>query len=396
MKRLWVLVFVASACKSPPPPAAGIDVPFEVLGNAIYMSARLNGRGPFLFAVDTGSCCSLFASELVGELGLTPHGESLGMGAGSSANKMGLVKGKIEFELAGGVKLTTEDANTVAMAPLWALPGRKVYGDIGYDTLKDYVVRLDYDRHVATFYAPATYAHVGSGQVLGATLAMNYDPQIAGSFTAPGLAPIATRFTLDTGAGGTIITTPLIAEHKLLDHVVRRIASPSHGIGDGTSNDLVGRIDAISLGPYTLHQPVVALSQDTTGSLAMPALAVNLGGNILRRFTVTIDYPKHTVALEPNAHFADPFLADASGLVLEARGDDFHTFVVAAVIPESPATEAQLQPGDVITAIDGKPAATYVLWELVDLFKSAGRHLTLSITRDGHPVTCELVLRALV
>ena len=370
------------------------QVPFELLANAIFVSARVNGRGPFLFYIDTGSSGSVFASELVEELGMKPQGETRGTGAGSTY-KMGVVRGKIEFVLAGGLKLSTQDASTVSMAGLWPLLGRRVYGDIGYDVLKDLVVQFDYEKKLATFYAPATYKYSGNGQALDATLVMDYDPQIAGAFTAPGLAPVATRFSIDTGAGGTVITAPLVKANRLLESVQKKIPSPSHGVGGGESNDVVVRLESISLGGYKVQQPLVALSQDTQGSLAMDSLGVNLGGNILRRFTVVIDYPGRRLILEPNSHFADLFQADASGLVVKAEGDDFRTFVVQGIVPGSPAADVGMQEGDAITAIDGEPAGKYALWEIQDQLKNSGHLLRLSVKRGTRSFTYELQLRAL-
>jgi hypothetical protein len=88
MSRALLLVTAIGCTAAPPPPPAGTAVPFELLANAIFVSARVNGHGPFLFALDTGSCCSVFASELVGELGMTPHGESHGVGAGAGSTTL--------------------------------------------------------------------------------------------------------------------------------------------------------------------------------------------------------------------------------------------------------------------------------------------------------------------
>ena len=40
-----------------------LQVPFEVLANAIFDSAQANGKGPFLFAIDTGSWGSVFCQR---------------------------------------------------------------------------------------------------------------------------------------------------------------------------------------------------------------------------------------------------------------------------------------------------------------------------------------------
>jgi hypothetical protein len=373
---------------------SAVQVPFELLANAVFVSAKVNGKGPFLFAIDTGSWGSVFASELVDELGMKPQGETQGTGAGATY-KMGVVRGKIAFDLPGGLKLSTEDATTVSMAGLWPLIGQRIYGDIGYDVLKDLVVGFDYENKLVTFYAPANYNYSGKGEALRATLEMNYDPQVVGTFAVEGMAAVSTMFTIDTGAGGTVISAPLVKANDLLKTVTDKIPSPSHGVGGGESNDVVGRVESISLGPYKLRQPLVALSRDTTGSLTMEDIGINVGGNILRRFTVIIDYPRRRVILEPNSHFADPFLADASGLVLKTEGSDFKTVVVQGVVSNSPAATAGLQEHDVITAVDGEPAGRYALWEIQDLLKKSGHVVKLAIKRGNQSFIREVVLRSL-
>ena len=140
----------------------------------------------------------------------------------------------------------------------------------------------------------------------------------------------------------------------------------------------------------------MGLSQDTEGAFAMEEIGVLLGGNILKRFTVTIDYPHRTVTLEPNSHFADPFPADVSGLQLKADGSDFRTLVVAGVIPNSPAAEAGLQASDVIISIDGEPANKYALREFTELLTNSGHVARLAVKRGDQSITCELELRSLL
>jgi membrane-associated protease RseP (regulator of RpoE activity) len=190
------------------------------------------------------------------------------------------------------------------------------------------------------------------------------------------------------------VTAPLVKDNHLLERVASKVPSPSHGIGNGFSEDVVGRISQLRIGKYALEQPLVALSQDTEGSLAHDAF-LNVGGNVLSRFTVTIDYTRHEVFLEPNAHFAEPFAADASGLVLEARGADFKRFVVQGVVAGSPADQAGVKAGDVIAEVDGASAKKFALWELQNLFKESGTERSVTIERDGKMTTVRLKLKAL-
>jgi predicted metalloprotease with PDZ domain len=178
--------------------------------------------------------------------------------------------------------------------------------------------------------------------------------------------------------------------------VGKTIAMPDHGIGNGESMPQLARLETLRVGSYLVDAPLVALSQDKVGAFASETISVNIGGNILRRFTLILDYPNGRVILEPNKHIHEPFASDASGLILTAQGDDFRTFVVQDVLPDSPASEAGLIQGDVITAIDGHSVNRYALWQLQDVFKDSGRTQRVTIQRSQSFLTLTLALRALL
>jgi hypothetical protein len=369
-----------------PPNHASVSFPFEFLANAVFIPVKVNGKGPYLFYVDTGASDAIIASEEASKFGV--HSKSMGssMGAGSDSYAMGNVAGTVEFALPGGLTISTDRAVTISMAGTWPMIGQRVYGNIGREILKHFIVEFDYEKKMITFYDPAKFHYAGKGQ--------RFPSPIRGQVVAPGGEPIASEFSVDTGAGGTIVTAPLVKENHLMERVSQKVPSPSHGIGNGVSDDVVGRITQLRLGTYAVAQPLVALSQDTEGSLAHDAF-VNMGGNILSRFTVTIDYIHHEVILEPNGHFAEPFAADASGLVVEAHGEDFRTFTVKGVVAGSPSDKAGIKANDIITEIDRAPVGKYALWELQDLLKESGTERSITIKRDGKTMTVRIKLQAL-
>ena len=361
-----------------------VRLPMQVLANGPYVQVKVNGRGPFNLEVDTGSMDSPFASELAGELGFSDPD-----GASQTAT----------IALGDGVEVSIP-ASFVSFAGLWPLTGRHVYGALGYPVLRNFVVEFDYEAGTLTLYDPREYHYRGAGQSFPATLEMGYDPQIAGTLHVAGTAPIAARLTLDTGAGGTVISSPLVRKHGLMTRVTRKVPNPpSKALVDGVDgavfDTVTGRIDALTIGRASINAPLVALSNDRSGTFAMGDIGVNLGGNILRRFKVIIDYPQHRVIFEPNSHLRDPFPADASGLVLTAEGSDFKRIVVHGVVANSPASESGVKEGDVITSIDGISSDQYALWQIQDLLRQSGKEVSLTIERGGEKRTVTLKLRAL-
>lgn len=366
---------------------------FELLGNAIYFQAKLNGKGPYLFSLDTGSSNSVIGSELLGELGIAPGATFNSMGAGSDMNAASRID-NLKFELPGRIERTVTDGAAISLAGLWQLLAKRFYGIIGYDVLQPYVVEIDYERRTIRLYDPASYVPVG------ATFSMHmyggYDPQVDGTIEVRDQPPIPVRFTLDTGAGGTIVSSPLVDKYHLVRATGRVTDTQDKGVGGAVPTEVIGRLSAIRMGSFVLNKPIVALSRDKMGSLANEAISVNVGGNILRRFTVIIDYSRKIVVLSPNRHFSEPFRSDASGLLLTADGNDFHKFSIESVIPNSPASDAQLEPGDVILAANGKPASRYALWELEEALKHDGAELLLSVRRGDKVIEKRLRLRSLL
>jgi hypothetical protein len=367
-------------------PQTPVRIPIQVLGNAVYMQVRINGRGPFWFAVDTGSRRSPMAREQAQAMGLDPDA---GPGVEQTAH----------VDLGQGISASIP-ATFVSFAGLSALPGRTVCGDVGYNVLNNFVVKIDYEHGAITLFDPDKFRYSGPGAVLPFVLAMDYDPQFEGTFTLDDGTSIHSKFTIDTGAGGTVVSAPIVRSNELLTRVTRRMpVPPSKPMVDGVDGQVFeavqGRIESVTFGKYTLKQPLIALSRDTNTIFASDVLGVNLGGNILRRFTVFIDYRRSQLILEPNGRFHDPFPADGSGLVLTAQGAGFKTVAVHGVVSGSPADESGIKEGDVITAIDGKPADQFALYQIQDLLKGSGTARRVTIQRGDTKKTLVIKLKAL-
>jgi putative serine protease PepD len=67
---------------------------------------------------------------------------------------------------------------------------------------------------------------------------------------------------------------------------------------------------------------------------------------------------------------------------------------VTAVTPGGPAAQAGIQPGDVITEVDGQAASSVAVLEVATLRKSAGDTVSITYERDGASTTVTVTLAA--
>jgi hypothetical protein len=203
------------------------------------------------------------------------------------------------------------------------------------------------------------------------------------------------KIVLDTGAGGTTLATPFVNMHGLMQ-AGKTLQAMDVGAGGGESVRHELRAASLKIGDCTIDRPLMVMAIDTVGTFAHAEFDMNLGGNILRRFAVTIDYPGKYLILEPNQSFHEPFESDASGLILKAEGPDYKTFIVSDIVQDSPAARSDLRVGDNIVTINGIRASRYALWQIQDLLKRSGSECRLAISRHGATTNKKMMLRSML
>jgi len=97
--------------------------------------------------------------------------------------------------------------------------------------------------------------------------------------------------------------------------------------------------------------------------------------------------------LEPNSHFAEPYEIDMSGIELVADGDKL---LIDDVDEDSSAAEAGVKGGDILLAINGRPAAEFTLDQIRTMFMQDGKEYLLSLKRDGKVLEIKLRLKRII
>src|SRR6266496_3617917 len=124
---------------------AKTEVPIRLASPAkplILVDVHANGRGPFQFAIDTGTSTTAIAPELAKQLGV----ESSPVGAGTTGGaSVDFSAGMLQSFQLGGAKI---DNMAVVVADFFEMlntaVGAKLDGIVGYNFLRNYKVVIDY------------------------------------------------------------------------------------------------------------------------------------------------------------------------------------------------------------------------------------------------------------
>jgi predicted aspartyl protease len=141
--RTALVLAVAVSFPIPPARAATTCVPAQLASGGypvMLVKARVNGRGPYAFLVDTGATVTIVSATLAKNLRLTPLPVAVqGIGAGGSFSTRA-------YTASVAVGETHQDRVVVGTFDLTQINAAvgSIDGLLGYDFLKYYRVTIDY------------------------------------------------------------------------------------------------------------------------------------------------------------------------------------------------------------------------------------------------------------
>lgn len=362
-------------------------LPIQIINNHLYLSVSINGH-MLHFMLDTGGR-NLLTPEAAATVGVKSIGTFAGGGVGNKAVNQGLAKVAV---MTVGDKISFRNQSFIVepLPQFDEIEGARFDGLIGYEVLKRLVACIDYAGQTVTFTQPSDFSTADVGQAIPFTF-FGTTPMVNAT-----LDGVPAQFQVDTGSrAGLTLWTPFVKAHHLIEWYH---ASPTTTIGWGVGGKAVGRVargGELQLGNIGIMHPVLTM-QDLAGSTnSVNGNAGNIGGAILRRFTVTFDYSRHLMYLRLNRDFTKPFDYDRSGMWINQGQEGF---VVEALLAGGPAAAAGLQVGDVVVAIDGTPADRTTLTDFRQELRqeNPGKRIRLQVGRDGAIKSVDLVLRDLI
>jgi predicted aspartyl protease len=357
-------------------------------GNRL-LKVRVNNSPPLNFTIDTGSdVFAILTGRQAKNLGLTP-GNNYKVGIAGNIGEIEAATIKSANLTMPGVEALNQRVEVIVSDEAVENESQ-IDGVLGLEFLKKFIVEIDYEAQTLSLSAPEKYQYKGTGEVIPIKI-KDGAPMVRLKVTTTGGHVIEEYFEVDNGMGATLVfKTPAVRKYGLLAEM-QTIQAPLDIEAGGEYRRRIGRLKSLQLGHFVMENPTVSLSENVEGE------GGTLGEEILRRFKVIFDFQHHRMILEPNSHFKEPYEEDMSGISLTPeKNGDTKVFRIRQVVANTPAAAAGLQTDDLITAIDGQPAADFTEGHIERMFTQDGREFALTIKRGEKVMHVKLKLRRLI
>jgi len=364
------------------------QVPAQIVDALALVPVRVNGSQPSWFLLDTARSASAIDDVRAVAVGL--YAPSADRKPPKSFNDV-----RLDFP---GLRISLSTLALDSLGDLSARTGHAIQGVLGADVLSHLIIKIDYQGESVQFFDPKAFQYRGKG-LRFPMAAVGGIPAIEGKIAINHRGNFHGRFAISTGQTEPLqFSTHFASANSLFDLPEKMLPFPGADAANDTDfRDRIGRVHAIQFGKVTLANPIAIFPAKSGATAGVPGdFIAAIGGEVLDRFTIILDYPAQLLFLEPNRRFPEIFTADMSGLTLIAIPPAFQSFEVARVAEKSPAASAGIEVGDMISEADGNPLAGDTLDQLRALLREADSSHTLTILRNGKKLTVTLSLKPLV
>lgn len=408
-------------------------IKFELINNVILIPIEVNGVA-LKFLLDTGVSKPIIFNFIKGSDSLKIlNSEKIkikGLGDGDYIDA--LRSSHNTFKI--GEAINTDQTlfavfdSRINLAPKLGTP---IDGIIGYDIFKDFIVEINYASRYIKLYNPTRYKYKKCNrcEVLDLEFKDNRPYLNANVTIQDKLIPV--KLLMDSGGSDALWlfedkTKGLVINDKYFEDF----------LGSGLSGDVYGKrtkIEALNINQFIINKPKVAFPDSAMVNAVKKFKDRDgtIGGEILKRFNLIVDYSNAKITFKKNSSFNNAFSYNKSGLQVEHDGvrvvmeinveennahirseksntlsvnsivktnRDFSlkpTFVIHNVVKNSPAYWAGVQKGDVILSINSKNAFDLKLNQIVNHFyKKSGTKIKLLVARHGYEKAFEFRLKS--
>jgi hypothetical protein len=406
-------------------------ITFKLINNLIVIPLEINGEN-LSFILDTGvNKTIIFSVSEKDSIGLlNPEKITLrGLGGGEPVAAILSKKNRIKIK---GLVSNNETIYVILkdFFDLSSKMGTTIHGIIGYNLLKNFIIKINYDSKKIDFYNPKKYKYkkcrkceILPIQFYRKKPFVNLQIQL----DTVGTMLIKVKMLIDSGGSDAIwlfedskpeIKTPLRFFNDIL--------------GEGLSGVILGkrsRIPKLKIGNFEIEKPTVSFldSISTKEARRLKNRNGSIGGNILKRFIVWLDYPNKQVILKKNGSLKKGFNYNMSGLDIvyagnqlikeevakplgviynkQADGSNTISFAtnftykfkpvykIKSVVKNSAADKVGLRAGDIILKINQNFSHSYKLNEIINKFQERDKKkIKIIVERNGDKLKFEFRL----
>lgn len=257
---------------------------------------------------------------------------------------------------------------------LTSVYGENIDGIIGYSFFSRYIVKINFDSMYVEVYTPGKIKYPGGGY--------SFNPLIRGipsmDIAFKDRKRFCSDFYFDTGAGlNFLINEAYVKDSNILRGRQTPLETQAEGMGGKVKMRLTV-IKAIRVGKYKFRNVPTYLFEDEFNVTAYPRTGGLVGNDLLRRFNLTINYPKSEIHLAPNSHFHDPFDYAYTGLSIYFESGAIY---IEDVIPGSPGDRAGIKNGDILIGVNNNFTNNIIQYKA--LLQATMAKIKLAILRDG-------------
>lgn len=376
-----------------------IDIPFEYANGFLVVNVTFNEVFPLRFIFDTGAEHTILSKrEITDLLNIDYQRRFPILGADLSTELYAYLAQGVNLQV-GGIKALNQSILVLEndYFHFEEYTGVNVQGILGSDFFRRFIVKVNYRQSTISLYDPQYFSPPGRDYITLPIEVNRNKPYLNATINLHPDTSIQVRLLIDTGAGlALLLHTDTHPGLKMPEKVI-----PSN-LGAGLGGFLLGymgRVHKLEFEPFVFRE-VTSQFQNLPSGLDSSFINQRngiIGNEILRRFTVVIDYLQEKAYLEPNRSYKDEFIHDRSGINLVAGGINLNEFIIYGIIPGSPAARAGLIRGDRILSINGIPASFLDLEGANRRFlKHVGKKVCLKVLRGNTRFHVTFKLRDLI
>lgn len=408
-------------------------VPFKLVNNLMVLSVNINGR-ELPFILDSGVDKTILFNVKIGDSIKLNNSEKMVLHGLGDGEPIDAIKSKNNLVKIKNI-VNPHQLLYVLMGDQFDLSskmGMDIYGIIGGDLFRGFIVKINYSTKKLIFYNPEGYEYKKCKDCL--TLPLDFyrkKPLVDVSIENQFNEKIDVKLLVDSGGGDALWlfenTNPKITvSDKYFDDF----------LGKGLSGNIYGKRSLskkLYIGNFELENVLTSYPDSVAIASAKDNIERNgtLGASILTRFHLIFDYPNKKITFKKNkSKYNAPFYYNKSGIEVVYGGDmlvqdktmksdriDAKTaqsksitqvfltyslafkpsYKIALIRDDSPAQEAGLKVDDVFLRINGKTAFDLSLQEIVEMLSGRkDKKINLMIDRYGKQMRFKFELRNLL